>query len=103
MQAARLDVQTLALHDAVPILKFEALVPVPLGVVMLTGPVVAPVGTVAVICVAELIAAADATPLNFTTVAPVKFVPVMTTLRPTLPASGLHVAAVVACALVVAG
>src|SRR4051794_41890392 len=81
MQAARLDVQTLALHDAVPILKFEALVPVPLGVVMLTGPVVAPVGTVAVICVAELIAAADATPLNFTTVAPVKFVPVMTTLR----------------------
>jgi hypothetical protein len=53
-------------------------------------PVVAPVGTVAVICV-ELLTVKDVAevPLNFVAVAPVKFVPVIVTEVPTTPEGGL--------------
>jgi hypothetical protein len=69
--------------------KFEALAAVPPGVVTLIGPVVAPVGTTAVICVAELTAkVVAAVALNVTSVAPVRFVPVITTDVPTGPLVG---------------
>jgi hypothetical protein len=69
--------------------KFDVLVAVPPAVVTLMGPVVAPVGTVAVIFVAELTMKVVAlTPLNLTEVAPVKFVPVIVTLDPTGPDMG---------------
>ena len=68
--------------------KFVALVPVPLGVVTRIAPVVAPVGTVTVIWVAEFtVNLVVATLVNETAVAPVKFVPVMTTEAPTGPIS----------------
>src|SRR5207249_10053153 len=53
------------------------LVAVPSGVVTLTGPVVAPAGTAAEICVAEFTVKVAVVPLNFTEVAPVKFVPLI--------------------------
>jgi len=68
--------------------KLEALVAVPPGVVTLIVPVVAPVGTVAVICVAELTVNVAFVPLNFTAVAPVNAVPVIVTLAPTSPLVG---------------
>src|SRR5947208_6396251 len=69
--------------------KLETLVAVPPGVVTLIVPVVAPVGTVAVICVAELTVNVALVPLNFTAVAPVKAVPVIVTLAPTTPLVGV--------------
>jgi len=57
-----------------------ALVAVPTGVVTLIGPVVAPVGTVASIEVAEVTVEFALTPLKVTAVAPVKFVPLIVTL-----------------------
>jgi hypothetical protein len=68
--------------------KLVALVAVPSGFVTVMGPVVAPVGTVAVICVAELTVKTAVVPLNFTAVVPAKFVPVITTDLPTLPTVG---------------
>jgi hypothetical protein len=68
--------------------KLVALVAVPSGFVTVMGPVVAPAGTVAVICVAELTVNTAVVPLNFTAVVPAKFVPVMTTDLPTLPTVG---------------
>jgi hypothetical protein len=69
--------------------KLLALVAVPPGVVTAIDPVVAPVGTVAVIWVAESTENVVAlVPLNVTAVAPVKFVPVITTLAPTAPLAG---------------
>src|SRR6185503_10485226 len=69
--------------------KLAALVAVPPGVVTLSGPVVAPAGTVAWIAVAEVTEKLDAlTPLNATAVAPVKFVPLIVTLVPTGPLAG---------------
>ena len=69
--------------------KLAALDAVPPAVVTLTVPVVAPDGTVAVICVAELTVKVVAlVPLNFTAVAPVKFAPVIVTLVPTGPLVG---------------
>jgi len=59
------------------------LVAVPPDVVTLSGPVVAPAGTVAWIAVADVTVKAALTPLNVTAVAPVKFVPLMVTLLPT--------------------
>jgi len=63
--------------------------PVPFGVVTVIGPVVAPAGTVAVICVSEssvqLVAAVS---LNLTEVAPVKLLPLMVTTVPTGPITG---------------
>ena len=77
--------------------KFAALVPVPLGVVTLILPVVAPVGTVAVICVAEFTVNVVAlVVLNFTKLVvkvgdvPLKFVPVIVTDVPTGPNSGVN-------------
>ena len=60
------------------------------GVVTVIGPVVAPVGTVAVIWVEELTVKLVAlAPLKVTAVAPVKPAPVMVTLVPTGPLLGL--------------
>ena len=71
--------------------KTPALVPVPTALVTWICPVVAPDGTVAVICVAELTTNEAVLPLkNLTEVAPVKFVPVITTLVPTVPLVGLN-------------
>jgi len=69
--------------------KLLVLVVVPPGVVTAMGPVVAPVGTVAVIWVALLTVTVAFMPLNLTTVAAVKLVPVITTEVPTGPLVGL--------------
>lgn len=58
---------------------------VPPGVVTFTVPDVAPVGTVVVISVAETTLKVAALPLKVTAVAPVRSVPKMITLAPTLP------------------
>src|SRR5438094_7517787 len=65
-----------------------ALVAVPPGVVTLSGPVVAPAGTVAWIAVAEVTVKVALTPLNVTEVAPLSFVPLIVTLVPTGPLVG---------------
>ncbi len=70
--------------------KRATLVAVPPGVVTDTRPAVPPAGTVAVICVAEFTTNAAPLPLNETPVAPVKFVPVMTTEVPTGPNAGAN-------------
>jgi hypothetical protein len=71
--------------------KLFALAAVPPDVVTEMGPVVAPAGTPAVICVEEsTLKAAVLVPLNATEVAPVRFVPVMTTLAPTAPLAGAN-------------
>ena len=66
-----------------------ALVPVPVTVVTLIGPDVPPDGTAAVICpsLSTVNEVADV-PLNFTVLAPVKPVPLMVILAPTVPAPG---------------
>ncbi len=68
--------------------KVIALVAVPPAVVTLIVPVVAPVGTVAEICVAEFTVKLAVVPLNFTALAPLKFAPVIVTLIPTAPLVG---------------
>jgi len=69
--------------------KFDELLAVPPGVVTLILPVCAPDGTTAVIWVAELTVNVVALVfLNCTSVAPVKFFPVMTTVVPTGPLVG---------------
>jgi hypothetical protein len=78
--------------------KFAALVAVPPGVVTLILPVVAPVGTVAVICVAEFTVNVAVVVLNLTELVvklappdvPLKFVPVIVTDDPTGPNRGLN-------------
>ena len=65
------------------------LVAVPPGVVTLSGPDVAPAGTVVWIAVSELTVKLAFTPLNLTAVAPVKFVPLIVTLVPTGPLVGV--------------
>jgi len=71
--------------------KETKLVTVPPGVVTEIGPVVAPVGTCAVMCVAELTTKlVSGVPLNLTLVAPVKFAPVMSTGVATGPLVGLN-------------
>ena len=70
--------------------KLDALVPVPPPFVTAIGPVVAPVGTLAVICVSELTLKVVAfVPLKATLVAPVKLVPVIVTDVPTGPLVGV--------------
>jgi len=69
-------------------LKLAALVAVPPGVVTATGPLVAPAGTVAVICVAESALKVAAAPLKRTALAPVKPLPVSVTLVPADPVIG---------------
>jgi hypothetical protein len=59
--------------------------------VTLIFPVVAPAGTVALICVSELTAnVVAAVPLKLTPLAPVKPVPVNVTLVPTAPLAGVN-------------
>jgi len=70
------------------ILKFIELVAVPLGVVTLMGPVVAPDGTVAVIFSDEFTVKLAPTPLNVTDVTPSKFVPLIVTAAPGNPEVG---------------
>lgn len=73
------------------IVKLAPLDTEPAGFVTITFPVVAPIGTVAVIDVAETTLNDDAlTPLNFTAVVPRKFVPVIVTLVPTIPLVGVN-------------
>ncbi len=69
--------------------KAPGLVAVPAAVVTLTDPVVAPAGTVVWMVVSEITEKAALTPLNFTAVAPVKFVPLICTLVPTGPVAGV--------------
>ena len=64
------------------------LVSVPLGVVTWTGPVVAPVGTVAVISDFEATVKLAGVPLNVTLVVPVNLFPRIMTIVPTLPEVG---------------
>ncbi len=71
--------------------KVVALVPVPAVFVTLIFPVVAPAGTVALICVSEVtVNVVAAFPLKLTPVAPVKPVPVSATLVPTGPLAGVN-------------
>src|SRR6266403_762979 len=84
----------LAIVGPLPTVKALLLVAVPPGVVTLNGPVVAPVGTVAWIAVAELTVKFALTPLNATAVAPLKFVPLIVTLVPTEPLVGAKLAIV---------
>jgi len=81
----------------------NALLPVavPPGVVTLRSPVVAPVGTVAAIDVAEVTAKVVPTPLKATAVAPVKLVPVIVTLVPTGPLVGAKLVTVGGLAVMV--
>lgn len=69
------------------------LVPTPPGVMTVTGPVLAPAGTVAVICRSELTVKplnwAAGTPLNRTAVAPLNPLPLMMTCPPTATVPGV--------------
>jgi hypothetical protein len=69
-------------------LKAVALVAVPPGVLTAMAPVVAPAGTVAVICVALALKAVAFTPLNATTVAADRLLPLIVTDVPTRPLTG---------------
>ena len=80
--------------------KLPELVPVPAEFWTEIGPSVAPAGTVAVIWVGELTVNVADVPLKRTVVAPVKFVPVMTTEVPTGPLVGLKPVTVGGCAAV---
>jgi hypothetical protein len=69
--------------------KTPALVAVPPGVTMLIGPLLAPLGTVAVICDAPLaLNDVAATPLKSTAVAPDKLLPLIVTDVPATPVVG---------------
>ena len=81
--------------------KLLELVAVPPGVVTLSGPLVAPLGTVAAIVVAELAVKLALVPLNVTAVAPVKAVPLIVTLLPTGPLAGVKLVIVGALAVTV--
>jgi hypothetical protein len=80
----------LVIVGAATTVKLDELVTVPPGVVTLIFPVEAPVGTVVAIEVAVTVPRVAAVPLNFTLVAPVRFVPVMVTGVPTPPLVGLE-------------
>ena len=65
------------------------LVPVPVAVVTLISPLVAPPGTVALICASlATLNVVAAVPLNFTALAPEKPLPLMEMLAPTRPEAG---------------
>ena len=68
--------------------KLAAVVAVPAGVVTATGPLVAPAGTVAVICMSLFTMKVAATPLKLTAVAPAKPVPLRITLLSGAPEVG---------------
>src|SRR6185503_19573576 len=65
-----------------------ALCPVPAAVVTLIRPVVAPAGTVALICADDTTVKLAEAPLNATDVAPLKPLPLMVTVVPTGPLVG---------------
>ena len=69
--------------------KSPKLVAVPAGFVTLIFPVVAPTGTVVLICVLDTTVKPAEVPLNFTLVVPVKLVRVTVTAVPTGPLIGL--------------
>ena len=81
--------------------KLAADVAVPPGVVIVILPVVAPGGTPAVIFVPLFTVKVADVPLNFTELAPVKFVPVMATLVPVVPVVGVKLVIVGALAVTV--
>ena len=70
--------------------KFVELTSLPAGVVTMIRPVVAPTGTLVVICVSRFVANTAAVPLNSTEVAPVNPEPVSVTLVPGGPLVGLN-------------
>lgn len=72
-------------------MKLELLVAIPLSVVTLIEPVVASVGTVAVIRLEDTTPKLAPIPLNITAVASLKSVPVMVTFAPTGPLVGAKV------------
>src|SRR5258708_3226106 len=77
---------------AVPIVKVAALVGVPAGAVTLIGPVVAPVGTVAVIWVVVAVRTVAVVPLNLTVSwddVALNPVPLIVTVRPEAPVFGV--------------
>src|SRR5437667_3516634 len=81
--------------------KLLLLVAVPPGVVTLSGPLVAPLGTVAAIEVEEFTVKLALAPLNVTPVATLKAVPLIVTLLPTGPLVGAKLVIVGALAAVV--
>ena len=68
----------------------SVLLAVPFGVVTVMGPLVAPEGTVVVICVSDVTVNVAAVPLNATAVAPVKLLPVIVTAVPGAPLDGVN-------------
>src|SRR5258707_8451561 len=95
METATPVPSALPLGEALPIVggrttvNAPLLVVVPLGVVTLSGPVVAVAGTVAWIAVSEVTVKLALVPLNATAVAPVKLVPLIVTLAPAGPLAGV--------------
>ena len=87
---APLDGEKLLIVGADPLVtvKFDALVAVPDGVVTVILPVVAPLGTLAVIRPSFATLKLADVPLNRTLVAPVKWLPLMVTDVPTTPLDG---------------
>ena len=65
------------------------LIPVPVGVVTLIGPLLAPPGTAVVIWISLSTVKLLDVPLNFTSVVPVRAVPLMTTFALVRPAVGV--------------
>lgn len=81
---------TAVIVGAATTVKLPLEIALPTGVVTVTCPVVVPFATDAVICVALFTVKLEAAvALNFTAVAPVKFVPVITTDVPTTPLVGV--------------
>src|SRR2546425_6530638 len=91
---AALSIVTVGGVVSVTTVKLLALLAVPPGVVTLSGPVVAPAGTVAVIVVAEPTVKLALVPLNRTAVAPVKLAPLIATLVLTGPLVGVKLVTV---------
>src|SRR2546428_13120435 len=98
MRPVLLTVRVKRCTATVRVLALEA---VPPEVVTLIGPVVAPLGTVAEIEVAEFTVKLALVPLNRTAVAPVKFVPLIVTVVPTGPLVGVKLVIVGALAVTV--
>jgi hypothetical protein len=69
--------------------KAVELVALPAGVVTVIGPLLAPLGTVALICVSDTMVKEAGVPLNATAVAPVMCSPLIVTVVPTGPLLGV--------------
>jgi hypothetical protein len=72
--------------------KLPVLVALPPGVVTLTGPVVAPAGTIARIAVSDVTVKVALSPLNVTALAPLRLLPLIVTPVPTAPLAGERLA-----------